>query len=222
MRQSDLREAAALLKALLGSLGATAGGTSLAAADLRQTLGALDADAGTAIAAGTFATALAVCFENARLAGASFVAIDAVRRAAQTLTPSSAAAATVAGAGIQLALACQCRIVADTEFTSRDQIDSWRAILDAAFEAALDAASADFDHAVVVALTSLRAAVIRDLTSRARPLPQIVSYQFARRRPAPWIANRLYGDGGRADELIAENTVVHPLFMPASGRALSR
>jgi prophage DNA circulation protein len=49
----------------------------------------------------------------------------------------------------------------------------------------------------------------------------MVAYAFPDRRPVLAIAQALYGDAGRADELRAENKVVHPLFMPAAGRALS-
>jgi hypothetical protein len=35
------------------------------------------------------------------------------------------------------------------------------------------------------------------------------------------MSNRLYYDASRADELRAENKVVHPLFMLPTGQALS-
>ena len=35
------------------------------------------------------------------------------------------------------------------------------------------------------------------------------------------LGQRLYGDAGRADELVAENEIVHPLFASRAGRALS-
>jgi prophage DNA circulation protein len=95
-------------------------------------------------------------------------------------------------------------------------------VLDTAFDISLDKAANDFDQVTVRALVSLRAAVMRDLTARARPLPKMVSFAFPRRQPALWIAQRLYGDGDRYAEVIAENAAVHPLFMPAAGRALSR
>jgi prophage DNA circulation protein len=209
---------------LVTQIGQTADASAsiVAAANLRQTVGVLAAGAETEILAGSFATALAACFDAARLAGASVAAIEAVRAAAAALTPLSAVAGIVVGAVIQLAIACECRIVADMTFASRDQVESVQSALDLAFDAAIDAASDDFDQVAVVALTSLRAAVMRDLTARARPLPQIVTYTFAQRMPALWIANRLYGDGSRFEDLIAENSPIHPLFMPATGRALSR
>ena len=40
--------------------------------------------------------------------------------------------------------------------------------------------------------------------------------------PLLTLANRLFGDAGRAEQLLAENRdVVHPLFMPDSGNAFS-
>jgi prophage DNA circulation protein len=70
-------------------------------------------------------------------------------------------------------------------------------------------------------MLALHAAVTRDLTQRGRPLPRMVSYNTAASLPALALANRIYGDASRTDELIAENRAVHPLFMPAAGRALT-
>jgi prophage DNA circulation protein len=72
-----------------------------------------------------------------------------------------------------------------------------------------------------VALITLHGAVANDLSTRALPLPAIVTYTFPQRMPALWIAQRLYQDATRTGDLIAENNPVHPLFMPETGRALS-
>jgi prophage DNA circulation protein len=55
----------------------------------------------------------------------------------------------------------------------------------------------------------------------ARPLPRLLPYQFARVMPTLVLAQRLYADASRADEIRAENHVVHPLFCPLTGFALS-
>ena len=64
-------------------------------------------------------------------------------------------------------------------------------------------------------------AITRDLKDRARYMPRIIAYDVRTSMPSLALANRLYGDGSRADELRAENDVPHPLFMPPGGRALS-
>jgi prophage DNA circulation protein len=52
-------------------------------------------------------------------------------------------------------------------------------------------------------------------------LPRMVSYQLPASLPALTVANLLYGDGARFDELIAENGTVHPAFMQRDLVALS-
>ena len=52
-------------------------------------------------------------------------------------------------------------------------------------------------------------------------LPRMVSYTVGAVMPALTLANRIYADAGRADELAAENKIIHPAFCPREGRALS-
>jgi prophage DNA circulation protein len=52
-------------------------------------------------------------------------------------------------------------------------------------------------------------------------LPRIVNYQMPINYPALALANRIYADGSRSDELIAENETVHPAFMQRDVIALS-
>jgi prophage DNA circulation protein len=40
--------------------------------------------------------------------------------------------------------------------------------------------------------------------------------------PALSLAQRLYQDAGRSDELVAEAVPIHPAFMPSRCRALAR
>jgi prophage DNA circulation protein len=222
MKQSDLSEAAAALRGILDLvLAAPIDRASSVAGSLNQAARSLRTYAESAITGRTFGTQLAAVFTLLRQAGGSFAAVDAIRVSGLGVAVVGNAAAAVVDTGVMLALACQCRIVADTAFVSRQQVDRVRDALDAGFDASIDKASNDFDQVIVRALVAMRAAVMRDLSVRAQPLPKMVSYVYPQRRPALWIAQRLYGDGGRFSEIIAENTVIHPLFMPAAGRALS-
>jgi prophage DNA circulation protein len=223
MQQSDIKEAAGILRTLLAQIGTVASDrTGNAAGALNQAVGALSAAAEASISGLTFGSQLVAIFALLRTAGASFTGVDAVRAQALATMPISAVAGVVADAVMLQALVCECRIVADIIFDSRDQVDAYRDTLDAGFDVAIDKASDNFDQVSFQALVSLRAALVRDLSDRARPLPQMINYAFPTRRSALWMAQRLYGDGSRYLELIAENNVVHPLFMPAAGRALSR
>lgn len=224
MRRSDINEAAAILRRLLDALIQTASTDvdDIAAADFRQAVGNLNANAENAIAGGTFGQSLAECFRAGREAGATFNELDAVRLTALDEDPVSTPAVIVVSAYIQQALVAMSRIIADQEFRSRDQVEDWRTRLSSAFDLAEEDAANERDSASYQILLALHAAAIRDLTARARPLPRMINFNLSTRYPALWIANRLYGDGSRFDDIIAENRVVHPLFVPAEGRALSR
>lgn len=71
------------------------------------------------------------------------------------------------------------------------------------------------------AVSALSSAVSADLSARGGSLARVVSYRTPQSLPALVLAHRLYQDAGRADELIARNRSRHPLFMPATGVALS-
>ena len=70
-------------------------------------------------------------------------------------------------------------------------------------------------------LVALSAALIQHLAATESQLPRIVSYQMPASLPALNVANFLYGDGARFDELIMENKTVHPAFMQRDLVALS-
>ena len=71
------------------------------------------------------------------------------------------------------------------------------------------------------ALISLHASVTYHLYETARPLPQMLNFEFTQTRPTLVQSYRLYATASRADELRRENKVVHPAFSPRVGRALA-
>ena len=71
-------------------------------------------------------------------------------------------------------------------------------------------------------LRLLKAAVVSDLQTRGSTLPELITITRPISLPAEVIANQLYGDGSRADELVMRNNPVNPLFMPLSLECLSR
>ena len=78
-------------------------------------------------------------------------------------------------------------------------------------------ADATFD-----ALRNLRTAVVRDLTARGANLAQLAEITSPTTMPATVIAQRVYRDSERADELVIQADPRHPAFMPVSFRALSK
>lgn len=221
-RRSEIAEAAAVLTAVLQRLLATpAAGQGEAGAALRLLCGALIAGAETRLRAAVIGVELAACFDQGYAAGASLTDAGLVLAVAKAQQPASVVGKATQGACIRLALVLFARVVADTEIGSRQQADALLQRANDEFEAAIDYAADAMETDAYRALVHLHAAVARDLAMRSLPLPQIISFDFAARRPALWLANRLYGDGARVGEVIAQNRVVHPLFMPATGVALS-
>jgi prophage DNA circulation protein len=49
----------------------------------------------------------------------------------------------------------------------------------------------------------------------------VITYGFTQVMPALRMAQRAYADPKRYAELIAENNVVHPAFMPRDGKMLA-
>lgn len=222
MNRSELAEAIAVLGRILDALAETPGDRSTAAAaDLRYRIGALRAGAEAALKGAALGSALFGCFDAARLAGAALEAVGRVRAVAEAEAPAGLAGVAVAQGAVQCALIQESRILAATAFVSREDVDAALVRVNAAFAPAVEYAADAHDGAAYQAVIALHAAVVRDLAERGRRLPRRVGYSFARTVPALALANRLYGDAGRAGELVAENKVAHPLFMPGSGRALS-
>ena len=71
------------------------------------------------------------------------------------------------------------------------------------------------------ALRALRRAVVEDFEARGANLAPIKDFSIAAPLPALVVANRLYGDAARADELVTQANPVHPLFMPTRFKALA-
>jgi prophage DNA circulation protein len=224
MIKSEINESMAATQKVLTALLATLhGSTGVLGADVRWACGQLSANGASLLDAGgsTFWDQFAACFESARLAGANFAAMDAVRVTAEGLAPISVPAIAVKNFAVRLALAELAQILSTTTFTSRQDIDSYFDQINASFELAETVAADAHDNVAYVSLTALHAAVSNDLANRARPLPRMITYSFQTRMPSLWMAQRLYTDASRNDELIAENKPIHPLFMPSSGLALS-
>lgn len=72
------------------------------------------------------------------------------------------------------------------------------------------------------ALRTLRTAVVKDLTTRGATLATLTTISSPGPVPAPVLAQRVYRDSTRADELVTEADPIHPAFMPVSFKALSQ
>lgn len=230
MNGPDLNEAVSLvtdvvIPALLSTIG---GGTAtgVTGAQLRYLCGVLAVNAGTQLALSpgnvSFWISLAQCFDAAQaISTVTFNNMEAVRVACDAATPTGAPAKAVKNFSVRMSLAEQAKILAATTFTSRQSIDNIFNVIDASFDEAIRLAADNQDNVVYVALITMQAAVSNDLATRALPLPKLVAYNFTRQRSSLAMAQSLYQDPTRSDELIAENRPIRPLFMPLTGIALS-
>ena len=222
MTKTQIAEAAGFLRQVLAALlSSAAGATTATGADLFRQTGALSAGAEAAITNAALGAPLLGCFDAAYTAGATLTTIGQVRTLILAVAPTGRPAIIVQQTCLRMALVEESKILALTPLVSRQDVDTYLARMNAAFDPAETFAADNRDTAVYRALIALHASVSQDLAARGRPLPKIVTYSFPRAMPALTLANRLYGDGSRANELIQENKPFHPLFMGRTGVALT-
>ncbi|SRR5579885_2135479 len=190
-------------------------------AQVRYDAGRLLATAAQQVQNSSIGDALADMFDHARLAGATLASMSYVRSQIATLTALSDQAAMLIDTAVILALASEAAIIAELTFSARDQVETLLAQMQSEFADAEEAAADRGDSSVYQAVIALRAAVTRHLVVTAQPLPLVVHYAIGTALPSLALAQLLYADGSRADELRDENHVIHPAFMPAQGVALS-
>lgn len=117
----------------------------------------------------------------------------------------------IAGLMQRAATAEAARAAASASFASADEAIALRDLFTDQFDALFDAADSDD---VFTALTDLHAAVVHDLNTRAAKLPRTRKVTPSATQPALVLAQRLYGDATRADDIVARNKIRHPGFVP--------
>jgi prophage DNA circulation protein len=221
VQKVDAEEAAPIARLAMEAILATTTGQGRPGADLRTAIGDFNAHALTLIQTDQSGPPLAAIFELTRKTGATLPQMALVRAAAASQSPVTVGATLVKNSLINLSLATEARIIADTEFQSREAAETMKAQMSEAFDAMEEIAADDMDAMTYADLTALHAALVEHLITAERPLPHMLNFQFTQAAPTLVFAYRLYADAGRADELREENGVIHPLFAPPFGRALS-
>ena len=221
MNKTDAEEAATIAQAVMAAILNATPTQGRPGADLRTAVGDFNANALPLIQYDKSGPPLAAIFELTRKGGASLPQLAHVRGVAAGSAPVTLGAVLMKNSLINLTLATEARIIADTTFTSRDAVEAMRDDMNEAFGAMEDIAADDMDSMTYRALIALQAAVTDHLVTTQRPLPVMLNFQFAAPGPTLVFAYRLYDDASRADELREENKVIHPLFARPFGRALS-
>lgn len=134
-------------------------------------------------------------------------------------TPTLAAEAQNQTTVVQLvqsaAAAAAVNVVADMVFTSYDDAANVRDTLAAQIDTVALAIADTGDDRLADSVDALRLAMIQDVTARGASLARLYSYTPVTTEPAVVIAQRLYGDATRADEIVARNAIQHPGFVQA-------
>lgn len=218
----EVSEAAAIARLVADMLLATSNAQlGRAGSDLRRACGDMKVNAEVYIVANLIGPKLSGCFMQARVTGATMDEFNRIREALVAEAPVSLVAVLIQQSCVWFSLQQMSIVLAGTIFTSRDDVDAVQGEINDAFDQAEEVAADEMVQMVYQALVSLHAAVMFHLYQTARPLPQMLDFEFAATRPTLIQSYRLYADASRADELREENKVVHPAFAPRTGRALA-
>jgi len=221
MKKVDAAEADRLIRKAMGVLLEAISSRGREGAQLRTAIGDLFAHLESYLLSDTVGRPLDSCFEQARLAGASLTVLEQLRLALSGEKPRTLGGQLIKDTLIQFSLTTEARTIIDIKFTNRQAVDDMIQKVNAAFAPAEEDMADAMDAATYRDLIELHAATTRYLTEASRPLPRMIRFRFATPLSTLYASHRLYDTAGRADEIRAENDVVHPAFMQPTGRALS-
>jgi prophage DNA circulation protein len=222
MLKQDARESTPIVQRLAKNLSKVLPPSGDASVNGRIVSGEIQAGAYQLLITDTLGPPLTNLFDLVRQSGATFNQMEIVRAEVQSETPHSLGAVLTVNNATYLCLATEGQIVADMIFVSRTDVEAVQLAVNAAFSNPEEIAADDQDSRMFQALFALHAAITNHLVVTARPLPRLVEYQFAKVMSTLVLSHRLYGDASRADEIRSENKIVHPLFCPLQGVALSQ
>lgn len=112
-------------------------------------------------------------------------------------------------------------VSAQIEWTVADDADAARALILSLVDRRLWAAACADAPDLYRAWSAVAGLAAADLVRRAQALPRRTTYALPASLPSVVLAQRLYADADRADELATLNAWPHPLFMPPAGIRLS-
>lgn len=221
MLSRDAAEAGAIVQRNVDLINGLVVSKGRAGSSLRRACGDLRANAVNLVREARVGEPWMNCYTLARAAGATWQQVLVIHRALVVEATSNLAAMIVKSHGLLFSLIIISRILVDVSFRSRQDVDAAKSVIGAVFHDTEELVADDMQVAVYQALVALHAATIAHLIEQQRPLPRMLQFQFGLPKPSLWFAHRLYTDAGRADEMRAENRVVHPAFMRPFGQALS-
>jgi prophage DNA circulation protein len=221
MEKAEATEANGIVQRTLVNLSGIISGTGNAAVQAKMAIGWLQSNAMIMLYYDQLGVPLDYCFDQVRQTGCTLPQMETVRLALTAENPVSLGATMIRDRSIHLAMAQEGKIISTMTFASRQDVDALILAIQIPFNTSEETTADTMAAADYIALIELRAAIVDYLVSTARPLPSMLSYQFAQSLPSLIISQRLYGDASRYDQIRQENKVVHPAFCPLIGQALS-
>ncbi|HEY7419782.1 MAG TPA: hypothetical protein VH593_31680 [Ktedonobacteraceae bacterium] len=185
-------------------------------AELRRRIGLVRVNGLDYLQDKVFGNMLWDCFVIARTLPITADRVAYVREQISKETPTGMIAILVVETAIIFCLTTECIFLTQTEFKSRDDVSLMMKRMKTAFDKARDQAADRMDSASYQNLSYLAGSIINHLNSVSLTLPRMVKFEYQINWPALRMAHLIYQDTTRSEELIAENKVVHPLFMPRS------
>jgi prophage DNA circulation protein len=119
------------------------------------------------------------------------------------------------------AISAIARAAAQYAPSSYDDAAAVRATVVGCLDAEILIAGDAGDDASYGALRALRQMVVALLIEAGAGLPRLRTFNFNACMPVLTLAETLYGDASRADQLIEQASPIHPAFMPAQFQALA-
>lgn len=161
---------------------------------------------------------------TAPAAGAGGSTVPQAAPGAALTAPQAAAVLSVASAallrrGCVIALAL---LSSQYQPVSRDDAQAVLTVVLASIDAEIAIAGDMGEDDTYNSLRALRTAVLADLEARAASAASLATVSTTASLPAPVLAQRLYRDATRADELVQAADPIHPAFMPTAFQALAR
>ena len=222
MNKVALNECVSVIDQILNFLIATGPSSGVSGtAQLNADMGNLRANTADLINTGGAAALLAACFADATAAGAVLERMSSARASIDAIPTASPTASLLVDTAVIYALSSESQIIGATTYTARDTVEALLAQMAGEFDTAIQDAADRNDSGSYLALIALNAAVTQYLVTTEQPLPILTTYTFNESMPSLVLAQRLYADPTRADELLMQNHTVNPAFMQASGVCLS-
>ncbi|MGR3753226.1 DNA circularization protein [Edwardsiella anguillarum] len=145
---------------------------------------------------------------------------NAISTEYQQSDSSKAISSTINTMIVVLCSGAMTRAAADASPTSRDEAEAITQRVSVQLDTALILAGDRAEDGMYGGLLAVRSSFLATMSDRASGLSELIQVTMAQPLPALTLANRLYQDATRADELVQEARVPHPAFMPTTMKVL--